>query len=301
MIGTMLCTLLRIPQLEGGTGDAAVQDQKGVLRDHRRSREIPVSVWAPAEEGAYPRVVISHGMGETGESYAWLGRALASRRFWVVAPTHPGSDRAVLEHEGIRGIVASTRRPETWRNRFQDVSFLLDAMEREGNLPLQPLAARGPVAVAGHSAGALTACALGGLQLGSVNFRDPRVEAIISMSMPRLNAVIAAEAWATVSVPALHITGTLDVSPQYWTFPRHRRTPFENAAARGDQFLVTLRGATHSTYSVPAGDSDNPQKRLQQCVATISGLFLDGWLLQREDARGRFQSTACDGVRLENR
>ena len=242
-------------------------------------------------------------MGETGETYEWLGRTWAARGYWVGALTHRGSDRQVLEEEGIRGIIAATRRPETWRARFADISFLLDQIAcASPDVPGVAHASAERVAVAGHSAGGLAACAVGGLQLGSVNFRDVRVASVISMSMPKLTAVVAPESWRTVEVPALHITGTLDASVQYWTFPGHRRIPFDNSAERGDQYLLTLRGGTHSTYSARESQHSRKRRKLRETVRIATSLFLDGWLKDDPAARASFSDGAhLRGHQLECR
>lgn len=293
---------MRIPDPGIESEGVDTESASAIVVDEARAREIPVRVWAPRIESQAPLVVLSHGMGECGDSYGWLGRSWASRGYWVIAPTHRGSDRELFESEGVRGIIASTRRPETWRDRFTDITFLLSAIEeRDRHIPLVDRPDPAIVAVTGHSAGGFTACAVAGLQLGPANFGDPRVRALVSMSMPRLTQVVAREAWSTIAVPALHFAGTLDFSPHYWTTPAHRRIPYDNAAERDDQFLVTLRGATHSTYSVPEPRRDGPTRRLRRCVSEISGLFLDGWFRNDMAARERFAVLACDGLSLESR
>lgn len=282
---------------------SSVTDERFEVIDPSRDRTIPCRVFIRADSMRSPVVVLSHGMGENRDTSDWLAAQWAARGYWVVTLTHYGSDKSVLEQHGIRGIIAATREPETWRNRPLDVSFILDRIE--AGEPLVPFVERAEllsVAIAGHSAGAFTAAALAGIPHQKVGkLRDARVSAIVAMSMPRLSKVIADELWSGIDVPALHVTGTLDFSPQYLTLPRHRRIPFDNARRRGDQYLVTLGGATHSTYSLPM-KGEGRRTRLQRRIAAITGLFLDGWLKHDREAIERLeQLPSLSGVRLERK
>lgn len=273
------------------------------LFDTARARTVPIRVWSPAAAVSAPVVVLSHGMGENRDTSSWLAEEWAARGYWVVSLTHRGSDREVLEMKGISGIIAATRKPETWRNRPLDVTFVLDQIARRSEeIPHVSGADPSRVAVAGHSAGAFTAAALAGLPAGdTAQLKDERVSAIIAMSMPKLDTVVPPDAWSGIDVPALHVTGTMDVSIQYWTFPRHRRIPFENAARRGDQYLVTLRGATHSTYSNEEATSARG-RRLHAAVSGVTSIFLDGWLGGNGTAREQLESIgAIEGIRVERR
>lgn len=274
------------------------------LLDSARSRTIPIRIRALASIGKAPIVVLSHGMGESRETSDWLAEEWAGRGYFVVSLTHAGSDRTVLEEQGILGIIAATKDPETWRNRPLDVTVVLDAIERrDPAVPMVERADMNRVAVAGHSAGAFTAAALAGLPEGDIaRLADRRVDAIIAMSMPKLGEVVPAHAWSRIDVPALHVTGTLDFSIQYLTFPRHRRVPWENAAARGDQYLVTLCGATHSTYSNPEPESDGRGRRLHRAVRGITSLFLDAYLRGDGNAAERLAALErIDGIRIERK
>ncbi|MBK5259414.1 MAG: hypothetical protein JJE51_07455 [Thermoanaerobaculia bacterium] len=77
---------------------------------------------------------------------------------------------------------------------------------------------------------------------------DPRVRVIVPMSMPRMDGVVPPGGYDAIEVPALNITGTCDSSLIYRTLPRHRRVPFESGRAAA-QYLVTLRGVTHNSFS----------------------------------------------------
>jgi len=210
------------------------------LHDAQRDRDVPVKIYKPADAtGKLPVVIVSHGIGEDRDSYAYLGRALAQHGFMAVHVTHAGTDRAMLKR-GYRHLYRAVKDPQNWIARPRDVTFVLDQLAHRDDADLDR------VAVAGHSAGAFTAFALAGLRAkDGGSLRDPRVKIIVAMSMPRLDDVVAN--W-DVDVPTLNVTGTCDTSLIYRTFPRHRRIPFEQSHAK-DQFLVTIEGVNHDMFS----------------------------------------------------
>jgi predicted dienelactone hydrolase len=221
-----------------------------------------------------PVVIFSHGIGEDRESYSYLGRALASAGFVAVHITHAGTDRAVLER-GYRHLYRATKDPINWTNRPVDVSFVID------RLAMLPFADVSRVAVGGHSAGAFTAFAVAGMTLaGGENFRDERVRAIVAMSMPRIDRVVAAHGYERLRIPVLNVTGTCDASLIYRTWPRHRRIPFE-LARRPDQYLVTLRDVNHNTFS-------NREDEHHALVAELTIAFARAFLLGDAQARAWF-------------
>lgn len=255
-----------------------------VWYDQKRARNVPVRLYIPRHTPA-PVVIFSHGIGEDRDSYVWLGRALVRHGFLAVHITHAGTDRAMLER-GYRHLYRATKDPRNWIARPLDVTFVLD------RLVSHPAADLDRVAVAGHSAGAFTAFAVGGVQLQHGNFRDERVKVIIPMSMPRLGDVVAS--YDTVRVPTLHMTGTCDTSLIWRTFPRHRRIPFETSSRTG-QYLVTFARVNHDTFS--ARDDRHHEE-----IAHATILFLRAFLLEDRAARAWFDEAAgANGLTLERK
>jgi pimeloyl-ACP methyl ester carboxylesterase len=238
-------------------------------RDAARSRDVPVKIYEPAQSRGI--VVVSHGIGEDRESYAYLGRALAENGFTAVHITHAGTDRATLER-GYLHLYRATKDKQNWVNRPLDVTFVLDKLE-----------ARGPVAVVGHSAGAFTAFAVGGMRAaGGEVLRDQRVAVIVPMSMPRMDGVVAAGGYDDIRIPALNVTGTCDTSLIYRTFPRHRRIPFDQTRATG-HYLATLRGVTHNSFS-------NREDENHDAIAALVLMFLDAHLTGNDSAKQWFDT-----------
>lgn len=278
------------------------------LTDEERNREVPIRIYLPkGYESPLPLAFVSHGIGESRESYEWLGKAIASNGYVVIHPTHRGTDREKLE-EGFIAMYLATRNPENWINRARDISFILDRLDMlesaEGGLENAVDAER--VGVVGHSAGAWTAAAVGGVELaGGENLRDPRVDAIAPLSMPRTGSIDSPEAWTSLLVPALHMTGTCDNQIIWWTFASDRRIPWEHGRAE-DQYLLTLEGGRHTTFSNEWDTSDVSQSALQNLTARAVVAFLDAYVAGDDELRdelraGGFEELGGDRMIVEQR
>jgi pimeloyl-ACP methyl ester carboxylesterase len=248
-----------------------VQESSAVWRDERRSRDVPVHIYMPGGAGGpFPIVIFSHGIGEDRDSYAYIGRALASNGFIAVHLTHSGTDKAVLSR-GYWKLYRATKNPENWRNRPLDVSFVIDRLIARGDVD----ASR--IAVAGHSAGAFTAFAVAGVQgANGEKMRDERVRVIVPMSMPRIPGL----SYDDTRIPALNITGTCDSSIIYRTRPEHRRIPFQESHAP-HQYLATIDGVNHNTFS-------NAEDRHHELILTLMIDFLRAYLLDDRAALAWF-------------
>ncbi len=271
------CTSLpRMPQkrltaLPAAAGSHEVQESSAVWRDEKRRRDVPVKIYAPmAGAGRRPVVIVSHGVGEDRDSYAWLGRALAANDFMAVHVTHAGTDKAVLRR-GYWRLYRAMKQMENWQNRPLDISFVLDRLSARQDADISR------VAVVGHSAGAFTAFALAGARTpDGESYRDERVRVIVPMSMPRIDPL----SYDEVRIPALNMTGTCDASILYRTRPSHRRIPFERS--RGPhQYLITIEGVDHDTFS----NKTDPHHDL---IAMITVDFLRAWLLDDREALAWF-------------
>lgn len=143
------------------------------LQDNSRNRPVKIFAWyrqettcpdaliCPAKNAPdKPVILISHGSMGSAAEYTWLGSALANAGYLVIAVNHYGESWIYGER---------ARQPETvyqlwWRP--EDLSFVMDAMEKKLEVDGKPLVAKnfhhtGFIAL-GHSSGGSTALLLAG-------------------------------------------------------------------------------------------------------------------------------------------
>ncbi|HMN42463.1 MAG TPA: hypothetical protein PKE29_16605 [Phycisphaerales bacterium] len=316
-------------------GPMTVKTLDETWKDPARSRTIPVRIFLPtpstpgardapgadapsapaAGPAKFPVVVFSPGLGGSRINYGYFARHLASHGYIVLVLSHPGSDTAaalewVRSHGGAPSgqrlapnaeddapggwLMSSTSNPDNLRELPRDVSFVLDRLPEHKTLG--PIADTARIGVAGHSFGAYTAMAIGGMTVDlpephggkARSFRDARVKAVLPMSPEGTGTMgIVEGAWKSFGVPVLFLTGTRDYGAggrsASW-----RRQAFE--AIRGvDAFLVTLQDAGHMTFGTPNGralrGASDKGERHEALIDSLGVAFFDAYL--RADARAR--------------
>ena len=283
----------------------AIHDED--LRDAERDRDVPVKVYAPVgAEGPRPVVLISHGLGGSREGLSYLGNFWASHGYVCIVMQHPGSDESVWKDLPARERMAAMRRavadPRHAVNRAGDVTFILDTLEAGHGKDAGPLEgeyALDQIAIAGHSFGAWTCLAAGGMTLGgNANLGDPRIKCMIPLSSPaQANERLRDRTYASIKIPALHMTGTLDDSPINNTQPEDRRIPYDRTPGPADggagQYLVIFDGADHMTFGGETGRRnralsrvpDELNSKFHQVILHAGLAFLDANLLGDAQAR----------------
>jgi predicted dienelactone hydrolase len=281
---------------------------------------------ADAKPSKLPVIIFSPGLGASRITYAYFARHLASNGYIVIVPSHPGSDTAAavewIRQHGeapARGGSPATRlrarnnadgndpntddRPGGWlltsindpdnlRERPRDISFIISKIPTHA--VLGPIANMSQIGVGGHSFGAYTAMAIGGMRVdlpeshggAKQSFRDPRVRAVLPMSPEGAGAMgIVPGAWDSFRVPALFLTGTRDYGAggrsASW-----RRQAFEGVHGFFDYYLITLDGAGHMTFGRPEGvvasKSDASHAALIRSLGTA---FFDAYVRDNDAAK----------------
>jgi len=289
-------------------GPFAVDSYTLDLHDAARDRDVPVRVYLPiGAEGKRPVVLVSHGLGGTREGLSYIGKHWASYGYVCVHMQHLGSDDSVWKGLKPREIMTAMRKaaqdPANATNRAYDTKFVLDkldGMNADEQSKLHAMLDLEKVGIAGHSFGAWTALAAGGMTIGGPKpqqVNDARVRCMIPLSPP----VVAFEryrkqSYESLSIPALMMTGTLDVSPINDTTAEERVIPYElmpGVSAKGQpKYLVNFSGADHMTFSGETGSrmrkrevAPDLDKQFHSLILQSTTAFLDTYLLGDEKAK----------------
>lgn len=147
------------------TGPFTVSSQTLMLEDTRRERSYPADIYFPQNldqiEGDIPVVVLSHGLGSSRVNFREFADHLASHGFLVALPEHIGSNQE--QQEAVkRWLDNELFKVDEFIDRPQDISFLLDELERLNESEFQGRLNTNQVGVMGHSFGGYTALALAG-------------------------------------------------------------------------------------------------------------------------------------------
>lgn len=154
-------------------GSYQVKKQVWNLTDKSRDRSFYVDVYIPQnfQQEKISVVVFSHGLSSKPEDYSEALEHLASYGYLVAAPQHPGSDSIYLK-EMFEGYHRNIFDLNDFINRPQDISYVIDELERRnfaefsGKLDLEN------VGVAGHSFGGYTALAIAGATIDFDNLQQ---------------------------------------------------------------------------------------------------------------------------------
>jgi pimeloyl-ACP methyl ester carboxylesterase len=213
------------------------------------TRSLPTQIWAPLVSGRLPLVVFAHGFDLGPEKYDRFCRVLASRGYFVAAPSFPLADPARGNGLDRRDIP----------NEAADIGFVITSLRRSTlGEHIDPEA----VAVIGHSDGADAALMIG-YQVGKV---DPRVDAVVAISPDPLTSRVPSS-----TSPLLLVGGTADTVVPY------SRTGAVFEQVMTSRYLLTLVGAGHYT---PIAGGTPWTSVLDDAVSK----FLDATVLHRETA-----------------
>ncbi len=287
-------------------GPSEVATMLQTWTDAARNREVPVKVYYPKEMKApCPLVIFSHGLGGSRLGYEYLGRHWASWGYVVVHVEHLGSNGdawkgATNRDEALKGMRESLANVRNAVDRPADVKFAIDRMTalNAEDSPFKGRIDLDRIAMAGHSFGAWTTLAVSGMNATALDrmgksFADPRVKCAIAMSPSMPQGGRLDEAFSTIKIPMLHMTGTLDDSAVNNAKAADRRVPFDRIAG-ADQYLVTFEGGDHMVFSgrpraAAGGEKDT---LFQGLILQSTTAFLDAYL--KGDAKAK-EFLAKDG------
>ncbi|MGE8221131.1 MAG: alpha/beta hydrolase family protein [Stenotrophomonas acidaminiphila] len=233
-------------------------------------RATTLAIWEPAQ--ARGVVLFSSGHGAWPERYERLLQAWADAGFVVLAPLHvdslkyPGREAFSLQ-QGFGERLADMRATSAYAHaHWPDV----------------------PVAAAGHSLGTLISAVLGGALAGLGPLRDPTVVAVLGYSSPgRIAGLIGPDAYASLAVPLLLVTGDEDRVPGFVSDPADHLYPVQTAPAGGRQAVV-LAGGGHNLIGGEPG-------ALFERALQLGTAFLQAELLDDPRARQLLEVPAAAG------
>ncbi|MEH2127942.1 alpha/beta hydrolase [Nostoc sp.] len=264
-------------------GSAQVKILNLSLNDQKRQRQIPVDIyWSTAATPDKPVIVFSHGFASVRTDLRYLAEHLASHGYVVAALEHPGSNEANvnLAFQGKTRVM----KPQEFLYRPQDISFVLDELEKlnqTANHPLQGKLATTNAMVVGYSFGGATALALAGAELqlehlkqrckknltslslgeniqciaqelpeNSYQLRDPRIKQAIALN-PTTSLMFGETGLTKIQIPTIVLAGSADKTTPALT---EQIVGFEKIPS--PKWLVGIIGGTHLSVKDPSKTLD---------------------------------------------
>ncbi len=262
--------------------------------DAARQRTIPIRVYRPRSDGPAPVLLFSHGLGGARTNNPYLGEHWSARGYVVVFLQHAGSDESVWKNVGPLRRMRALRGAANAQNfllRTGDVPAVLDALTRWNADPTHPLAGAldlAHIGMSGHSFGAVTTQAVSGQTFpdGRAAYRDARIDAAVIMSPSTPAKGTAAQAFGTVSMPWLLMTGTKDVARVGGQTLENRLEVYP-ALPAGSKYELVLFDAEHSAFGDRAlpGESDARNPNHHRAILALTTAFWDAYV--RDDPAAR--------------
>ncbi|MGD1854615.1 MAG: alpha/beta fold hydrolase [Leptolyngbyaceae cyanobacterium] len=256
------------PRLSGPSG---IRQQ--VLSLQRRfTQPFKVVLYEPVGErlSPVPVVVISHGLAANPQTMNHYAKHLVSHGYLVAVPQHPGSDTHQIRNL-LAGTVDEIFSLQEFFDRPQDISALLDKLERLNERDYDGQLNLADIGILGESFGGYTALALAGatidfeglaqrcdrlseslnvslllqcralsLPTKDTRLQDPRIKAIFTID-PIGSGLFGPEGLAAVSIPTVIATGSRDKTAPMALEPMEL---FPHLASP-ERFLAVIRGKSH--------------------------------------------------------
>lgn len=263
------------------------------IHDDARNRDFPVLVYLPKTEQPLPVVIFSHGLGGSRHGCRYLGNHWAARNYVAVFVQHPGSDSAVWKEAPRNERMKALQKAAGGQNymlRVNDIPKTIDQLTVWNSDKTHPLHTKmdlRQIGMSGHSFGAVTTQAVSGQTAakGKISFRDPRIKAAcaFSPSVPKVGK--PEDAFGSVDIPWMLMTGTEDDSPIGNSSAASRLGVYP-ALPAGGKYEVVFYKARHSAFGQRAlprdGEPINPNHH--RAILALSTAFWDAYLLDNAEA-----------------
>lgn len=289
-----------------GLGAAPAPSLEFTAHDARRHRDLPLRVFLPASTQPAPVILFSHGLGGTRDTCNYLGAHWRRRGYAVVFVQHPGSDDAVWRDAPLLQRMAAMKSAASAQNlllRCDDVRAVLDQLTSWNSDELHPCHLRldlEHVGMSGHSFGAITTQMVAGesMPLLGTKYTDPRIDAALPMSPSSPHRGDLDRAFATVRVPWLLMTGTLDVSPIGEQDAASRQQVYPHLPKGIDRYELVLDGAEHSAFTERGLPSEKHKRNPNhhQVILALSTAFWDAYLRGDQAARSWLEGDGAGKV-----
>jgi predicted dienelactone hydrolase len=271
------------------------QTAEFVVKDESRQRAIPVKIYLPVAADSSPVILFSHGLGGTREGCVYLGKHWSARGYVVVFLQHAGSDDSVWKDAPLRKRMLAMQEAASSQNfllRVRDVPVVLDQLEgwnRDGRHVLAGQLDMRRVGMSGHSFGAVTTQAVSGqsIPLGGTRFTDARIKAAIAFSPSSPRRGDPNQAFGSVKIPWLLMTGTKDTSPIGGQTVESRMAVYPRLPDGIDKYELVLHNAEHSAFTDRAlpGDRELRNPNHHRAILALTTAFWDAHLKNDDSAR----------------
>lgn len=261
-----------------------------VVHDAARSRDLPIRIYLPQITGSAPVILFSHGLGGSDKGCSYLGTHWAERGYVAVAIQHPGSDESVWQ--GTADPMSAMNKAANVKNlllRLKDIPAVLDqltAWNQETGNPLHNKLDLDKIGMSGHSFGAVTTEGVSGETLGwaGTRYTDPRIKAALCLSPSSPEHGKPSQAFASVKIPWMLMTGTNDEAPIGHQTLASRLAVFP-ALPAGGKYELVLNGADHAAFTDNPFPKSVKNPNHHKAILALSTAFWDAWLKDDKSAR----------------
>ena len=270
-----------------------------------KDREVPLRVDLPESKQPAPIVLFSHGLGGSRDGNHFMGDHWAGRGYVAVFLQHPGSDTSVWRDVPLRERMSSMRDAASGKNlmlRCEDVQTTLDQLAKWNGTAGHPLFGRldlDHVGMSGHSFGAQTTQAVSGQTFPlNVSKVDDRIDAAIAFSPGSPAAGSKSQAFSSVKIPWMLMTGTNDVAAIGGQTLESRLAVYPSLPLSIDKFELVLKDAEHSAFTDRAlpGEKSKRNPNHHRAILALSTAFWDAYLKHDAAAMEWLQSKAVRDV-----